>query len=86
MEQNKPILNSGARPVFSPETAVNKPLQATDFEAFARAIDLNQSLTTWPPVGPMREETYRPDWNLADPAFPLDTGQSVDAPNMTGPR
>jgi len=49
----------------SPQTGIARPFQSIDFEAFARALDTDPSMTTWPPVGPMRDKPSQPDTQTA---------------------
>jgi hypothetical protein len=36
----------------SPDTIFNRPPEAIDFEAFARALNVDHSMTPWPPLPP----------------------------------
>jgi len=73
-----PVSGSSANVVLSPETGLNRPLQAIDFEAFARALDTDPSMTAWPPIGQIRDKPYKTDCNFPGSGYG-DVSQTADA-------
>jgi hypothetical protein len=52
------------------ESINNRSLQAIDFEAFARTLGTDQSMTPWPPIPIMRQSGSDAIWELAgQPSF-----------------
>lgn len=56
-----------------PDFVNNRPLQADDFEAFARTLGTDSTLTPWPPIPIMRQNGSDANWKLVgQPASTLD--------------
>ena len=56
-----------------PNFVNNRPLQADDFEAFARTLGTDQTLTPWPPIPMMWQNGSDANWKLVgQPASVLD--------------
>lgn len=68
------------QPLISPNQTYKMPLEAVAFESFARALNVDQNMTPWPPIAPMMDATGTAGGWFPDQSM----GTSVSTSNLSG--